>query len=71
MQPEHNQTKIDVWVLVKLTIANTPKGGFGKPYTIMTDSDVYMSLAEAQQAQTWEALKNGISYSIFHLEFPL
>lgn len=70
MKPEQEQTHIDLWVLVKLHTNNIPKGGMGKPYSLAFE-DVYPSLAEAQQAQTYEALRSSIKYEIFHLEFPL
>ena len=71
MRPEQTRTHQDVWVLMKLGMNNNPKNGYGQPWTVMTDTDVYTSLESAQQAQTFEALKNGIKYEIFHLEFPL
>lgn len=70
MLPEPLQTKIDLWVLIKLHTNNIPKGGLGKPYNLVFE-DVYHSLEEAQQAQTYEALKSSIKYEIFHLEFPV
>jgi hypothetical protein len=71
MKPELNQTHVGLYVLVKLTTNNMPKGGYGSPYTVMLESNVYQSLEDAQQAQTYEALKNSIKYDIFHLEFPI
>lgn len=72
MLPESTKTSIEVWVLLKLGLnGNNPKHGYGNPFTVMMDGEVYNSLALAQQAQTFEALKNGIKYEIFHLEFPV
>lgn len=71
MKPEPNSTHVGLYVLVKLTTNNMPKYGIGSPYTVMLESNVYSTLEEAQQAQTYEALKNSIKYDIFHLEFPL
>ena len=71
MRPEPAKTHQDIWVLAKLGLNNNPKQGYGTPWTVMLDGDVYISLESAQQAQSWEALKNGIKYEIFHLEFPL
>ena len=71
MKPEQPQQQIDVWVLAKLTPSLMPKGSYGiKPYSIAYEQEVYFSLADAQQAQTFTALKDGIKYEIFHLEFP-
>lgn len=72
MTPEHNQTKVDIWVLAKLGLnSRNPKYEQGSPYTVMLDGEVYTSLAQAQSAQTYEVLKSSIKYEIFHLEFPL
>lgn len=66
MLPEQPNTKIDVWILVQLGVGINAH----KPYTVMTHNECYYSLDEAQQHQTFEALKHGIKYQIFHLEFP-
>lgn len=71
MKPELAQTAVSVWVLLKLGLNNNHKVSQLNPYTVMMDGEVYNSLESAQQAQTFEALKNGIKYEIFHLEFPL
>lgn len=71
MKPESTQTAVSVWVLLKLGLNNNHKSTGLNPYTVMMEGEVYSSLALAQQAQTFEALKNSIKYEIFHLEFPL
>lgn len=67
MKPEQNLTQVDIWILVQLGVGISQT----RPHTVMTSNDCYYSLEEAQQAQTFEALKHGIKYHIFHLEFPL
>lgn len=66
MRPEANKTQTDIWILVQLGVGINAS----KPYTVMTHNECYYTLAEAQQAQTFEALKHSIKYHIFHLEFP-
>lgn len=67
MKPEATNTHAHVWVLIKLGMGINAD----KPHTVLTHNEVYYSLEEAQRAQTWEAMKHGHKYEIFHLEFPL
>ena len=71
MKPEQTKPQIDLWILAKLTTTNTPPNGYGNPYTVYTNNDVYPTLEAAQHQQLFEMLKNGVKYEIFHLEFPV
>jgi hypothetical protein len=67
MKPEPRQEYLSVWLLAQIGAVNHSI----PPYTVVTDSQVYMSLKDAQEAQTFQALRSSIKYEIFHLEFPL
>lgn len=71
MKPEQNKIDIKLYTLALLSTNGMPSGGYGSPYSIIYGNNVYESLEDAQKAQTYEALKNGIKYHIFCLEFPL
>lgn len=73
MKPEQALTHIDIWILTSLQAnTNWVQGMVGTPWTLhSSSSDCYPSLELAQQAQTFEALRHGRRYHIFHLEFPL
>jgi hypothetical protein len=70
MRPEQRNEYLSVWCLIKLQANNIPRGGAGNPYSLVFE-DTHYTLESAQHAQTFEALKSGIKYEIFHLEFPL
>ena len=67
MKPEQRKEYVDIWVLVHLGVGISQT----KPHTVLTHQEIFYSLHEAQQAQTFEALKSGYKYEVFHLEFPL
>lgn len=71
MKPEQHLTEIKLYTLATVTTNGMPHGGYGSPYSIIYGNNVYETLDDAQRAQTYEALKNGIKYHIFCLEFPL
>ena len=71
MTPEPKPMKLEVWILAELTVNPQWHPGYpGNPYQITSNFESYMSLQAAQQQQTFEVLKNGRRYEIFHLEFP-
>ena len=67
MKPIARPEFIDIWMLVSLGVGINQH----KAHTIMTHNEIYYTLDEAQKAQTYEALKSGIKYEVFHLEFPI
>jgi hypothetical protein len=70
MKPEQHKSYIDIWVLAQLgTVHHT--SAQDSPWTVVWEPNVYNTLASAQQAQTFMALKSNVKYEIFHLEFPV
>lgn len=72
MKPVKNTGHYSVWMLARLLAnGNYYPQGYGCPYTLDHNNNLFTTLESAQQAQTYEALKNGAKYEIFHLEFPV